>query len=121
MSCVRVRTVYGRPAVIQLQVYALETRSDGEYGNGLFVVGNSPIRSASAQFDGVRTCERAHWSMDRQEFVPSRHSDQRQYKRVIIPGMETGVTNANGRSEAHRAQVPLILAWVSGVKPKFAR
>jgi hypothetical protein len=46
------------------------------------------------------------------EFIPPRHADPANvYKKVVIPVMSVDMMNAQGTSEATRAQVPLILAW----------
>ncbi|WVF68806.1 hypothetical protein IAT40_003579 [Kwoniella sp. CBS 6097] len=45
------------------------------------------------------------------EFVPAKYASGKQAKKVVIPVMTVDVMNAQGKAEATRLQIPLILAW----------
>ncbi|WWC93163.1 uncharacterized protein L201_008131 [Kwoniella dendrophila CBS 6074] len=45
------------------------------------------------------------------EFIPSKWASGQVAKRVVVPQMSVDVLNAQGKPEATRHQIPLILAW----------
>ncbi|KAK8861367.1 hypothetical protein IAR55_002186 [Kwoniella newhampshirensis] len=66
------------------------------------------ISSPAAAFGGAPNPETA-WPVV--EITPVKHASGKHSKRVIIPSMSVDVLNAQGKPEATRYQVPLILAW----------